>query len=120
MAPEFSCSSFLCALDLQGLGTSSEVWKLGRLGIWYQVNAHFGDIALSQFPGTSSLTILQHRSNVICFIFRDVDGDVLGSYGILIFTRVCLEIMGETFVDFHDIMRARVSLSKLGIPVVRD
>lgn len=44
--------------------------------------------------------VLQHRADVIFFIFRDVDGDIFIGYGVLVFTDGLIEMIGEMLVDF--------------------
>lgn len=106
------------AFELTIISSSTELWSLERLGIHYQVNAHFCDIALTQFPGLSLLVLLQNRSNFILFIIWDVYCDVFGGYRRFIFTHMLLAVTGKMLVYCFDFMRTRVSLWKLSIPIV--
>lgn len=64
--------------------------------------------------------LLQHRLDVILFIFRNVDGDALSGYVFRVFTDVLLAMISETLVNCFDVIRTLVLLSKLCIPAVRD
>lgn len=97
-----------------------ERWGLERLVIRYQVNAHFRDIYFNQLAGPSSFVLLKHRSNIILFIFRNVNCNFFKNYGFLDISDVFPGMFCELFVDRFDIMPTNVWISKLGVPVVMD
>lgn len=107
-------------LDLMGLWSRTERWVLEYIGVRYDVNVNFCDINLTKFAETCLFMLLQFHADVSFIAFREVDGDVFSCNGFLIFTHAFLVILCALLVNCFYILRTRVLLAQLCIPVVRD